>query len=217
MREQPTRSGAGERREGLIGEPALCSADALRPADRPTALRGSLRPPGHRYEGHQIVGDYRMMQNLGKASRPSCFTAARCNERKQTVVIARNPLQSSGPAQGAAGIVKCCLNRKTDKRRACKIIKRGDVACMARIDREIRAMTLLKHPNVVQLHEVSHSMSRASGNVQRARAAERQLVQTNKRRAQRRPRRLVRGDWNRLAEHGWMPLLSARLLGARRR
>ena len=94
-----------------------------------------------------------MMQNLGKATA-LLFTAARCNERKKTVVIARNPLQSSGPAQGAAGIVKCCLNRKTDKRRACKIIKRGDVACMARIDREIRAMTLLKHPNVVQLHEV---------------------------------------------------------------
>ena len=176
------------------------AADALH---RPTALRGSLRPAGHRYEGHQIVGDYRMMQNLGKATA-LLFTAARCNETKQTVVIARNPLQSSGPAQGAAGIVKCCLNRKTDKRRACKIIKRGDVACMARIDREIRAMTLLKHPNVVQLHEVrTPQCSRKRQHATRKSC--RTSIGANKR-AQRRPRRLVPGRWNRLAEHGGMAL-----------
>ena len=73
------------------------------------------------YNGYNIIGDYRLMQSLGR---------------------------------GAEGIVKCCMHMKTDERRACKIIKRGDVACMSRIDREIKAMTVLRHPNVVRLHEV---------------------------------------------------------------
>ena len=58
--------------------------------------------------------------------------------------------------KGAEGVVKLAINSDNESlgKRAVKIIKRGNIACLARIDREIEAMVLLEHPTVVACVEV---------------------------------------------------------------
>mmetsp|Transcript_16412 Transcript_16412/g.38604 ORF Transcript_16412/g.38604 Transcript_16412/m.38604 type:complete len:960 (-) Transcript_16412:258-3137(-) len=56
--------------------------------------------------------------------------------------------------KGSEGTVKSAVNSRTDKMVAIKIVRRGNVASMSRIDREIGAMMRLRHPNVVQVTQV---------------------------------------------------------------
>lgn len=55
---------------------------------------------------------------------------------------------------GASGVVRLAVHRDSHARKAVKIIHRGDVTDMSRLDTEIKAMLLLRHPRVVQLDEV---------------------------------------------------------------
>jgi len=63
--------------------------------------------------------------------------------------------------KGAEGVVKLAINSDDESlgKRAVKIIKRGNIACLARIDREIEAMVLLEHPTVVACVEVLETES----------------------------------------------------------
>lgn len=56
--------------------------------------------------------------------------------------------------EGSYGIVKLAQHVETKTKRAVKKIKRGTVSDMSKLDVEITAMKILKHPNVVQLYEV---------------------------------------------------------------
>lgn len=56
--------------------------------------------------------------------------------------------------EGSYGVVKCGVHVETGERRAIKIIKRGNVSDMSRLDIEIQAMKMLKHPQIVQLENV---------------------------------------------------------------
>ena len=59
--------------------------------------------------------------------------------------------------QGAMGVVHVAKDTTTGIRKAVKIIKRGDCADLSRLDTEIRVMTMLHHPNIVELEEVLES------------------------------------------------------------
>eukprot|EP00276_Gloeochaete_wittrockiana_P003571 CAMPEP_0184659198 /NCGR_PEP_ID=MMETSP0308-20130426/28714_1 /TAXON_ID=38269 /ORGANISM="Gloeochaete witrockiana, Strain SAG 46.84" /LENGTH=752 /DNA_ID=CAMNT_0027098847 /DNA_START=254 /DNA_END=2512 /DNA_ORIENTATION=+ len=56
--------------------------------------------------------------------------------------------------KGSYGVVRSAINKETGERKAIKIIKRGSVSDMSRLDVEIKAMMMLRHPNVVRLEEV---------------------------------------------------------------
>lgn len=61
---------------------------------------------------------------------------------------------------GATGVVRLARHRDSHVRKAIKIIHRGDVTDMSRLDTEIKAMLLLRHPRVVQLDEVLEDSER---------------------------------------------------------
>ncbi len=48
--------------------------------------------------------------------------------------------------KGAEGVVKLGINKQTGVKKAVKIIKKGNIASMSRVDREIEAMVMLDHP-----------------------------------------------------------------------
>lgn len=56
--------------------------------------------------------------------------------------------------EGAVGTVRVAVDMETGVRKAIKIISRGRVTDMSRLDTEAKAMVMLFHPNVVRLHEV---------------------------------------------------------------
>ncbi len=55
---------------------------------------------------------------------------------------------------GANSTVRLGVNVATGEKRAVKIIKRGDVSDMSRLDVELKAMMMLDHPSVVKVFEV---------------------------------------------------------------
>jgi Ca2+-binding EF-hand superfamily protein len=56
--------------------------------------------------------------------------------------------------EGACGVVHLAANRKSGEQKAIKIIPRGNVSDLSRLDVEVRAMMMLKHPTIVELEEV---------------------------------------------------------------
>mmetsp|Transcript_44110 Transcript_44110/g.139184 ORF Transcript_44110/g.139184 Transcript_44110/m.139184 type:complete len:811 (-) Transcript_44110:902-3334(-) len=61
--------------------------------------------------------------------------------------------------KGAEGVVKLANNVETGEKKAVKIIRRGNVASMSRVDREVEAMVMLNHPAVVSVNEVLETES----------------------------------------------------------
>ncbi|XP_049848742.1 uncharacterized protein LOC126316688 [Schistocerca gregaria] len=57
-------------------------------------------------------------------------------------------------AKGSNGDVRLAVELKTGVWKAIKILPKGNVADLSRIDTEIKAMMMLKHPHVVSLEEV---------------------------------------------------------------
>lgn len=55
---------------------------------------------------------------------------------------------------GANSIVRLAINTETGEKKAIKVIKRGDVSDMSRVDVELKAMMMLDHPSIVKLNEV---------------------------------------------------------------
>eukprot|EP01087_Luapelamoeba_hula_P023610 TRINITY_DN870_c0_g3_i1.p1 TRINITY_DN870_c0_g3~~TRINITY_DN870_c0_g3_i1.p1 ORF type:complete len:633 (-),score=116.84 TRINITY_DN870_c0_g3_i1:717-2615(-) len=55
---------------------------------------------------------------------------------------------------GSNSIVRLGMNRESGQRKAIKIIKRGDVSDMSRVDTELKAMMMLDHVSIVKLEEV---------------------------------------------------------------
>ena len=56
--------------------------------------------------------------------------------------------------KGSYGVVRRALNKETMEYCAVKIMKRGNVSMMSQMDREVQAMKLLDHKNVVKLYDV---------------------------------------------------------------
>lgn len=52
------------------------------------------------------------------------------------------------------GVVKLAINLKSGKQVAIKIIDSSQVSDFSKIDLEIKAMLMLRHPNVVRLYKV---------------------------------------------------------------
>mmetsp|Transcript_62919 Transcript_62919/g.150547 ORF Transcript_62919/g.150547 Transcript_62919/m.150547 type:complete len:926 (+) Transcript_62919:90-2867(+) len=61
--------------------------------------------------------------------------------------------------KGAEGVVKLAINTQTGEKKAIKIIKKGNIAEMSRVDVEVEAMVMLDHPNVVSVNEVLETES----------------------------------------------------------
>jgi serine/threonine protein kinase len=61
--------------------------------------------------------------------------------------------------RGAEGVVKLALNMQTGEKKAIKIIKKGNIAEMSRVDIEIEVMVMLNHPAVVSVNEVLETES----------------------------------------------------------
>lgn len=63
--------------------------------------------------------------------------------------------------KGAEGVVKLAINADDESlgKRAVKIIKRGNIASLSKVDREVEAMVLLDHPTVVACLEVLETES----------------------------------------------------------
>lgn len=55
------------------------------------------------------------------------------------------------------GVVKLATNLKSGKQVAIKILNSSSVSDFSKIDLEIKAMLMLKHPNVVRLYKVLES------------------------------------------------------------
>jgi serine/threonine protein kinase len=57
---------------------------------------------------------------------------------------------------GSSGVVRLAIDRTspTKRKKAIKIIPKGNVSNMSRIDTEIKAMMMLEHPSIVKLEEV---------------------------------------------------------------
>jgi len=55
---------------------------------------------------------------------------------------------------GAYGVVYLGIDHETKAHRAIKMLNKGDVSDMTRVDQEIKAMLMLDHPNIVKLYEV---------------------------------------------------------------
>lgn len=55
---------------------------------------------------------------------------------------------------GSSSVVWLAVDQEKKQKKAVKVIPKGDVADMSRVDVEIQAMLMLKHPNVVGLEEV---------------------------------------------------------------
>jgi len=56
--------------------------------------------------------------------------------------------------KGASGVVWMGIDNDTQQKKAIKAIPVGDISDMSRLDVEIKAMLMLKHPNIVMLDEV---------------------------------------------------------------
>jgi len=55
---------------------------------------------------------------------------------------------------GSNSVVRVGVDQETGKKYAIKIIKRGDVSDMSRVDTELKAMIMLNHPSIVNLFQV---------------------------------------------------------------
>ncbi|XP_004363738.1 CBL-interacting protein kinase 9 [Capsaspora owczarzaki ATCC 30864] len=58
---------------------------------------------------------------------------------------------------GAEGVVKRAIHQPTGTERAIKVIEKGNVAQMSKVDVQIKAMELLTHPNIIALLQVLES------------------------------------------------------------
>eukprot|EP00736_Rhodelphis_marinus_P002988 Rmarinus@m.9650 len=56
--------------------------------------------------------------------------------------------------EGSEGVVRCALDVDSGDHYAMKIIPRTKCSNLSRLDREIQALTMLNHPNVVRIHSV---------------------------------------------------------------
>eukprot|EP01088_Endostelium_zonatum_P011809 TRINITY_DN25972_c0_g1_i1.p1 TRINITY_DN25972_c0_g1~~TRINITY_DN25972_c0_g1_i1.p1 ORF type:complete len:772 (-),score=214.86 TRINITY_DN25972_c0_g1_i1:56-2371(-) len=75
------------------------------------------------------------------------------NSHKQAHIGKYNLKQKLGA--GASGVVHLAVtSREQSVTKAIKIIRRGDVSELSRLDTEIKALLMLDHPNVVRLDEV---------------------------------------------------------------
>jgi tRNA A-37 threonylcarbamoyl transferase component Bud32 len=118
--------------------------------------------------GRRIMMRYNE-SNSGSLSREEFMQLATMIEREYE--LSDNNFSSAegvGPyrfirtlGKGAEGVVKLAINAEDETlgKRAVKIIKRGNIACLARIDREVEAMVMLDHPTVVACLEVLETES----------------------------------------------------------
>lgn len=56
--------------------------------------------------------------------------------------------------QGSAGVVTLAVEHKTGERKAIKIVPKGNVSDLSRLDTEIKAMMMLKHERILKLEQV---------------------------------------------------------------
>jgi len=56
--------------------------------------------------------------------------------------------------KGAEGVVKLGVNTESGEKKAVKIIRKGNIAALSRVDTEVEAMVMLDHPSVVAVKEV---------------------------------------------------------------
>ena len=79
-------------------------------------------------------------------------------DEEEEVMMGRYELRRK-IGSGSSGVVKLAWDRKRSQKVAIKIIKKGDMSDMSRVDKEIQAMLVLSHPNIVTLHKVLQSES----------------------------------------------------------
>eukprot|EP00741_Cyanophora_paradoxa_P008532 tig00001339_g8257.t1 len=129
------------------------------------ALRDGARSPtsalraGTSQVAHKIMEEYNTNHN-GQLSKDEFLVLADLIVKEYELCQAR-VVECIGDYQlartlgkGSYGVVRTAVNRRDGGRKAMKIIKRGSVSDMSRLDVEIKAMMLLRHPNVVRLEEV---------------------------------------------------------------
>lgn len=61
--------------------------------------------------------------------------------------------------KGSAGVVRLAVEHKTGERKAIKIVPKGNIADLSRLDTEIKAMMMLHHERVLLLEQVIESES----------------------------------------------------------
>ena len=143
------------------------------PTASPTRRRQGLNKHDPDYLG--IVGSRIMTRynesHSGQLSREEFMQLATMVEREYELLNTdseRSAAERVGPyrfirtlGRGAEGVVKLAINSDDESagKRAIKIIKRGNIASLARIDTEIEAMVLLDHPTVVVCFEVLETES----------------------------------------------------------
>jgi len=140
----------------------------------------SCDTPKRRYQGLDkrdpdyldIVGSRIMTRynesHSGTLSREEFMQLATMVEREYELSNDFSAADRVGPyrfirtlGRGAEGVVKLAINSDDESagKRAIKIIKRGNIASLSRIDTEIEAMVLLEHPTVVVCFEVLETES----------------------------------------------------------
>jgi len=56
--------------------------------------------------------------------------------------------------KGSKGVVRLAVDHKTGERKAIKIVQKGDISDLSRLDTEIKAMMMLHHERILQLDQV---------------------------------------------------------------
>jgi len=169
---------------GVITEsPDKSSPDKTLSHEFPGTVVAKGGPPGspkrremldkHHPKYLDLVGSRIMMRynesHSGSLSREEFMQLATMIEREYELSdSAFSATERVGPyrfirtlGKGAEGVVKLAINSDDESRGKCavKIMKRGNIACLARIDREIEAMVLLEHPTVCACLEVLETES----------------------------------------------------------
>jgi serine/threonine protein kinase len=161
------------KRGGDGGRQSSSKAPVAPPTASPTRRRQAINKHDPAYL--DIVGSRIMMRynesHSGQLSREEFMQLATMVEREYELLNTdseRSAAERVGPyrfirtlGRGAEGVVKLAINSDDESagKRAIKIIKRGNIASLARIDTEIEAMVLLDHPTVVVCFEVLETES----------------------------------------------------------
>ena len=78
-------------------------------------------------------------------------------EKEEEEMIMKRYIMKRKLGSGASGVVKLAWDNKKNEKVAIKIIKKGNLNDMSRVDKEIQAMLMLSHPSITSLYKVLQS------------------------------------------------------------
>lgn len=112
---------------------------------------GMLKKRDFKNLANMVISHYRMRYFILPLLSANRFPSIFCRTFESNKEVIGKYVLARVLGQGTFGVVRLGIHRETGARCAIKIVSKGNVNDMNRVDVEIRAMLVLQHPHVARL------------------------------------------------------------------